>query len=457
MTRSERRREKKKHAKDFAAFCRITRRYFPDFIQWLQQIKDPRKFWTYETEVMLMTIIMKNICCITSMQQMTNEFLDRECVENLCRVLHVEPHEFLPHYVTVNEFLSRLDIGELERLRKSMVRALLRRRKFEDAKFLGRYWLVIFDATGLFHFSDRHCPHCLKKVLNKGTAQEKEIYYHHVLEAKLVLGEGLVISIGTEFIENESEGVSKNDCETKAFRRLSERLKKEYPRLPVCVLADSLYASEPVFERCIKDNKWHILIRYKDGSIPSIAEEYRSIAGMGEAEELDRQIAREYPRKGKVKEKHHMEWVPEIDYRGYKLTLLALDAETESDKTGSKEKKTFQWLTDLAVTGKNAGEFAKAGRGRWKIENDGFNIQKNIRYEIQHANSENYNAMKCHYLLTQIADILLQLYEKGSPGLREAKKSIKKISSDLLKSFGETLTGEDMLFIESHGYVKAVD
>ena len=108
------------------------------------------------------------------------------------------------------------------------------------------------------------------------------------------------------------------------------------------------------------------------------------------------------------------------------------------------------------VTGKNAGEFAGAGRGRWQIENEGFNIQKNIRYDIQHANSEDYNAMKCHYLLTQIADILLQLYEKGSPGLREAKKNIKKISSDLLKSFGERLTGEDILFTEAHGYVKAV-
>lgn len=82
----------------------------------------------------------------------------------------------------------------------------------------------------------------------------------------------------------------------------------------------------------------------------------------------------------------------------------------------------FQWLTDLRITGKNAGEFARVGRGSWKIENEGFNIQKNIRYDIQHVNSENYNAMKCHYLLTQIADILLQLYEKGSPGLREEKR-----------------------------------
>lgn len=68
---------------------------------------------------------------------------------------------------------------------------------------------------------------------------------------------------------------------------------------------------------------------------------------MGEAEEIYRQIAREYPRKGKVKEKHHMEWVPDIDYRGYRLTLLALETETESKETGKKETKMFQWLTDL--------------------------------------------------------------------------------------------------------------
>lgn len=83
------------------------------------------------------------------------------------------------------------------------------------------------------------------------------------------------------------------------------------------------------------------------------------------------------------------------------------------------------------------------GRSRWQIENEGFNIQKNIRYDIQHADDMDYNAMKCHYLLTQTADILLQLYEKGCPGLRETKGGIKKIFSDLLKSFGEQLTGED--------------
>lgn len=454
MTRAQRRNEKKKYGKDFASFCQILNRYFPDFSGWLASLKDPRKFWTYEIEVMLMTVILKNVFCISSMQKMTDEFIKNECVKNLCTMLGVPEHEFLPHYVTVNEFLSKMDTGELEELRGQMIHALLRRRKFEDARLLGEYWMVIFDATGLFHFKERHCPHCLKKVLHKGTKDEQAVYYHHVLEAKIVLGDGFVVSIGTEFIENENEDVSQNDCETKAFKRLAARLKKEYPRLKICVLADSLYASEPVF-KCIKDNGWHFLIRYKDGSIPSVAEEYRSIRDYGGSDCLDGTIAKEYPRKGKVNKKLHMEWVPEIDYRGYSLTLLALEIEETREKNEKVKNFTFQWLTDLAVNLRNASEFANAGRGRWCIENQGFNIQKNIRYDIQHADSLDYNAMKCHYLLTQIADILLQLYEKGRPGIRNVKKTIKNISSDLLKSFGKLLTGEDIFFITAYGYVKA--
>jgi len=455
MTRAERRNEKKKYGKDFASFCRILKLYFPDFIVWLSNLKDPRKFWTYETEVMLMTVIMKNVCCIDSMQQMTDEFLKDECVKNLCTALSVPEHEFLPHYVTINAFLSKMDTEELEKLRSQMIHALLRRRKFEDARLPGKYRMVVFDATGLFRFKERHCPHCLKKVLHRGEENEQAVYYHHVLEAKIVLGDGFVVSIGTEFIENESEEVTKNDCETKAFRRLAEKLKKEYPRLNVCVLADSLYASEPVFEKCVKDNGWHFLIRYKDGSIPSVAEEYRSICGFGGSDSLDGAIAETYPRKGGVNKKPHMEWVPEIDHRGYSLTLLVLEIEETVEKTGKTKTLSFQWLTDLTVTPSNSAEFANAGRSRWCIENQGFNIQKNVRYDIQHADSLDYNAMKCHYLLTQIADILLQLYEKGRPGIRNAKKTIKNISSDLLKSFGKLLTGEDISFISTYGYVKA--
>jgi hypothetical protein len=76
-----------------------------------------------------------------------------------------------------------------------------------------------------------------------------------------------------------------------------------------------------------------------------------------------------------------------------------------------------------------------AGRSRWKIENQGFNEQKNNRYDIEHANSRNYTAMKNHYLLVQITDIIRQLYEKGSSILKALKKTEKEKSSSLLRSF----------------------
>ena len=80
------------------------------------------------------------------------------------------------------------------------------------------------------------------------------------------------------------------------------------------------------------------------------------------------------------------------------------------NKEGKNQTKRFCWITDIKLAKRNLEEMILAGRGRWKIENEGFNNQKNGIYRIEHLNSRNSNAMKNHYLLTQIADILMQLY-----------------------------------------------
>lgn len=91
-----------------------------------------------------------------------------------------------------------------------------------------------------------------------------------------MLGDTLTVSIATEFIENEKEDIKKQDCERKAFKRLATKIKRDYPRLPICILGDSLYACAPVFQIC-KENRWAYLIRYKDGSIRSLAKEFHTI------------------------------------------------------------------------------------------------------------------------------------------------------------------------------------
>ena len=60
--------------------------------------------------------------------------------------------------------------------------------------------------------SIRYFSH-IRTVIDENGNKKKD-YYHKVLEAKIVLSDNLILSLGTEFIENESENVSKQDCDT---------------------------------------------------------------------------------------------------------------------------------------------------------------------------------------------------------------------------------------------------
>jgi len=429
--------------KEIAEFLNIQQHYFPYLIEDIKNVMDGRNisYITYEIEVILYVMIIKNICSLESMQEMNEKFNEDECTKNIYKILGLEEKAWLPHYVTINECLAKLAPEELEKIRKKMIYGLIRKKSFDGAKFLGEYWLIIVDATQLFCFKKRHCEHCLTKTINKGQEDEKTIYYHQILEAKIVLGDDMVVSIATEFIENPEENPSKQDCERNAFKRLAASLKKMFPRLPVCLLADSLYACAPVFEIC-KNNSWQFLIRYKDGSIPTLAEDYRAINKMGEAEEEVVGVETIYKRKPRVKAIHKMKWVNDLDYNGYRVTVMELEIEKNE-----KKWREFQWVSSMRIRGETAYDFAETGRKRWLIENEGFNIQKNIRYFITHANSLDYNAMKNHYLLTQLADLLLQLYERGVKGLKIIKRTIADISEGLLECLRrQPLSDEDLRF-----------
>ena len=112
-----------------------------------------------------------------------------------------------------------------------------------------------------------------------------------VLEAKILLRDNMAFSVMSEFVENESEGVSKQDCETKAFIRLCERLKAAFPRLDVCVLLDSLYAQGPVFGLCERYG-WKYIINFKEGSIPTVQKEYQTLLALEPSNLLE---ARRHP------------------------------------------------------------------------------------------------------------------------------------------------------------------
>lgn len=428
MSREQDRIRRKLESNPAAECNRVRQKYCPELFQDFSDTKDPRhqSYTDYTNKELLGAVFYKGIAGIVSMQSMTYEFAPENVTRNIYSFLGEKGKPFLPHAVTVNEYLEKLEPEELQKVQQKQVYGLIRRKTFDDAKFQKK-WLVIVDGTQIYSGSRRINDGCLERHFHKDTEEETVNYHCDVLEAKIVLGGSLIVSIASEFMENNgedaekqkhmSEDERKQDCETKAFKRLAEKMKKAFPRLPVILLADSLYASEPVMDIC-RRNKWDFIIRYKTGSIPSITEEYERI-----------------PEKEKTA---HSEYVNGIDYNGNPVNMLRFwEKRKEKGKTVQTE---FQWLTSLRLTAKNAEKTACAGRKRWKIENEGFNRQKNWQGDITHACSWDKNAMKNHYLMLQTADMVKQLYEWFFLKKNQIKKRQKNISSELLASFGGQLT-----------------
>lgn len=371
------------------------------------------------------------------MQMMNDKFNDAKVAGNIRNFLGDKDADYLPHSVTINEYLERLEPAQLQEIIQDEVYDLIRRKSFDEAKFLKK-WLVIIDGSQLYSGSRRLNEKCLERHYNRETDEETVNYHSDVLEAKIIFGEKLIVSLGSEFIENNGEDAKrqkemseekrKQDCETKAFKRLAKKIKERYPRLPIILLADSLYASETVMNIC-RENNWDFIIRYKTGSIPSIAGEYDAI-----------------PEK---ETSGHAEYVNDIDYKGTTVNMLKFGE--EKTVKGKITRTEFQWLTSIRITKKNAEKIATAGRKRWKIENEGFNRQKNWQGDITHVCSWNANAMKNHYLMMQISDMIKMLYEWFYLKANEIKKKQKNISSDLLASFGRQLTREDISLSDMHG------
>jgi hypothetical protein len=390
---------KKRFEKNPVVECnKVQNKYCPKLFQRFSETVDPRhqSYTDYSSKMMLGTLYYKGIGGITSMQDMTTTFNQDEVVSNIRHFLGEKEAEFLPHGVTLNDYLKKLEPSELQKIIQEEVYDLIRRKSFDEAKFNKR-WLVIIDGTQLYSGSRQVNENCLERRHNKGTDKESVNYYNGVLEAKIVLGEKLIVSIGSEFIENNAKDAKKyrkmneeerkQDCERNAFERLAKKIKRKYPRLPIMLLVDSLYASEKFMTICEK-YKWDYIIRYKDGSIPSIAKEYEAI-----------------PEKEQI---GHTEYINGIDYREKAINMLKYWEEKIVE--GEWSRTEFQWLTNIRITKKNAEKLARIGRKRWKIENEGFNRQKQWQGDITHACSWNETAQKNHYLMMQLSDMIKQLY-----------------------------------------------
>jgi hypothetical protein len=387
------------------------RHFFPELNAWLDRLPDTRvqEACTYDKRFLAWWGLHLYLLQLGSRRQLDYELRDggSQVLANLNRLAQTA-QTTLPVHDTLDHFVGHVQLAGWERLRTQAVQRLLRMKALDAARLLGQPVLVL-DATGLLCFHRRHCAHCLTQRHGQQT-----LYLHHVLEAKLLGPAGGVVSLGREFIENadaaDAKGKSaeevKQDCELKALQRLLPRIKKDYPQLRFVLALDNLYACGPVFALAHQLG-WSFVVTFKEGRTPALWREYQALLPACPENALSRTWG-----DGRVQE---FRWVNQLAYEDSEGRWWTLNALECTERTADGGRHYFAWLTALPVGRKTVEEIAqKGGRDRWKVENEGFNRQKNSGLNLEHVYSIDPENWKSYYLLLQIAFLLVQLLERGS-------------------------------------------
>lgn len=385
--------------------------FFPDLNRWLEQLPDSRvpEAILYETRFLGWWGIALYLLQLGSRRQLDFDLdaRDTHVLDNLNRLAGTH-HDTRPVHDTLDHFLEHVPAEAFAKLRTQMVRRLVRMKALDAARLLGKP-VVLLDGSGLLCFHRRHCDHCLTQTHEKTT-----LYLHQVLEAKLLGPAGVVVSVGSEFIDNEDRAAArgqkpeeiKQDCELKAFDRLVPQLKAVLPHTRCVVAGDSLFACGRVLQAC-QDHRWSFVLTFTPGHMPAVWADFQSLLTLCPDTVLERLLA--------DGTRQVLRWVRQLSYTdddGRTWQFHALQCE-ETTPTG--ETKLFAWITDLPLTRGTVVEVAeKGGRYRWKIENEGFNRQKNSGLNLSHVYSTDPEKWKAYYYLLQIAFILVQLLERGS-------------------------------------------
>jgi len=327
------------------------------------------------------------------------------------------------HMDTVNAVLEKIPPEQLSKLLHHLVKILLNKRVFHKFKLLHKYFTIAIDGTGIFSFDKEPYRGCPYKTSKNG----KVTFIQSVVEAKLICANGFSISLGAEWIGNE-DGATKQDCEYKATLRLLAKLHNTFPRLPICVIMDGLFLKYPI-QKLIRSYNWESIIVWKDKTQYKLQDQ---IAERRAKKELKIKEYTTFPNSC-TREEYVLEyWDKALKHSDLEVYYLKGEKHTISIKADVDQQYTkFMFMSTIKVEESSVKAIFEAGRLRWKIENEGFNEQKNGTLKMHHKmNRNNLNAMKNYYTCLQIAHLIMQLISRAKNSIVQSYQTNKMVWSD---------------------------
>ena len=268
--------------------------------------------------------------------------------------------------------LDPLSLSSLRAPFRTVFRHLQRGKDFEKMAYIGGHYLLSGDGTGFYSSGKVSSPYCMSKKSRNG----QTLYYQQMYAASFVQPDcKVVIPVFPEMITKQ-DGISKNDCERNAAKRFYTRFRNEHPHLKVIVVEDALASNAPH----IRDLQ-ELNLRYILGAKPGDHTALFAELAQAVKEERATQVSFIDPENRQTG--HFFKFVNQVPLNKSNPDLLVNVLEySQIDK--NEKTTTFSWVTDIEITKENVYSLMRAGRARWKIENETFNTLKNQDYNLGH-------------------------------------------------------------------------
>lgn len=325
--------------------------------------------------------------------------------ENLRDLYFVETP---PSDTYLRERLDEVDPDSLRPAFKKVFASFQRGKELEKFEYLNGHVLISGDGTGLFSSGKVSCPQCCTKQHRNGSTT----FYHQMFGVCVVHPDRKnVIPLCPELIQNQ-DGSSKNDCEQNACKRFLKNFRREHPHLKAIILADGLSSKAPNI-RMIEQAKLLYILGAKPGDHKHLFEQL---------ETGDRT-------------KYHEIRTDDGQYHQFRfLNEASLNKSNQDVKvnmleyrvTNSKGKElNFSWVTNIGLSKTNLLKIAKAGRARWKIENETFNTLKNLGYNFEHNYGHGKKYLSTIFcMLMMLAFLVDQVQEVSCSLFQRCKKAV---------------------------------
>jgi hypothetical protein len=309
--------------------------------------------------------------------------------------------ESVPSDTQMRTVMDEIDSGQFDGLFTTFFRLLQRGKHLAQYRVFRRYYLCVVDGGEYFSSDHIGCPSCLRHTIKKKRGDVFQ-FSHQIVQAALVHPKlPQVIPLCPEPVRN-TDGTEKQDCETTAAKRLLAKLKKIHPKIPLIIIADSLYSTQPMVEALTSCSMRYVLTA-KPGDHKMLVEWVDGLRLLNDVMHMEYE-----DRKGRT---HVYEWVNEVPLNGNKDAPLVNYFEYWM-KNGEKTVYHNSWVTDLLLDDECIEEMVRIGRSRWMIENEVFNTVKNHGYHIEHNYGHGVKNLSFNFfLLNMIAFFLHQIFE----------------------------------------------